>query len=125
MAGFDELPPDHQNQGIEDATKPTIEATATTIDLGEKLKEDLNTLPPFVEEVDKEDNGSALRNVRIEASISETTNLGNMEFCKTAAVISGDVGRRGREAAWKEAWGEVETQKAEELIRVLKARIRK
>jgi len=114
---------DHPQGDIEDATKPTIEATATTIDLRKRPEEDSDVLPPFAEEADKEDNGSALRNVRIEASISETTNLGNMEFCKIAAVIAGDVGRKGREAAWKEAWGEVEHQKAEELIRILKARI--
>jgi len=123
---------DHPQGDIEDATKPTVEVTATTLDLKGKSEEELSPLLPELTEEDEirewkeEESGEgALKNVRVEASIGETVNLGNMEFYKINAAISGDVGRKGRKAAWKEAWEEVEAQKAAKLIGFLKARVMK
>ena len=119
---------DMDNLGIEDATKPTFETTVNVTDLKKapevfpELKE--GEVRTWEEKLTYDDEG-ALKNVRVEASLTETINLGNMEFYKIMAGISGDVGKNGREAAWKEAWREVETQKAEELIKLLKARARR
>lgn len=120
--------------GIEDATKPALEITVATttidpegpavLDVEEEgvviTKEKENGISDHLEHCSKcGEPFKYLKNVRIEAGISRTTNLGGMEFIKINAGIAGDVGRRNRKASWGEAWAEVELQLAEEMLKQL------
>lgn len=88
---------------IEDATKPSFEIT-TEVEM--KMKE-----TPI--------GKSVLKNVRLEASLGRTINVGGHDFLKPNAGISGDVGDRDRAAGWQECWREVEYQLGDEIGKML------
>lgn len=118
--------------GIEDATKPELEVTATAVDLGQTIFNEEKDEGVVITKEKESDVGDHLeccpkcgepfkylKNVRIEAGISRTTNLGGMEFIKINAGIAGDTGRKDRRVSWGEAWMEVELQLAEEMLEQL------